>query len=265
MSDILLEICQKKRAHIATCREALPLAALEARIAALPPPRDFVGALQAKRATGAFGLIAELKRASPSAGLIRADFDVAHLAQAYAAGGAACLSVLTDQPYFQGQDADIAAAASAGLPVLRKDFMLDVYQVAEARALGSDCILLIMAALTDSAAAELYDAAVHYGLAVLVETHDAVEMARALRLPGGMIGINNRNLKTLQTDLATTPNLAALVPPHRLLVSESGLRNHADLCRMAEHGIGCFLVGEHLLKQGDLAAATRELLHGNAP
>lgn len=262
MSDLLLEICEKKRAHIAACRSTVPLATLEARIATLPPARDFVGALQAKRASGTFGLIAELKRASPSAGLIRPDFDVAQLAQAYADAGAACLSVLTDQPYFQGQDSDIAAATSAGLPILRKDFMLDVYQVAEARALGADCILLIMAALTDSAAAELYDAANHYGLAVLVETHDADEMARALRLPDGMIGINNRNLKTLQTDLATTPRLAKLVPPERLLVSESGLRHHADLCHMAEHGIGCFLVGEHLLKQPDLYAATQQLING---
>lgn len=262
MSDLLLEICEKKRAHIAACRSTVPLATLEARIATLPPARDFVGALQAKRASGTFGLIAELKRASPSAGLIRPDFDVAQLAQAYADAGAACLSVLTDQPYFQGQDSDIAAATSAGLPILRKDFMLDIYQVAEARALGADCILLIMAALTDGEAAELYDAAIHYGLAVLVETHDADEMARALRLPGGMIGINNRNLKTLQTDLATTPRLAKLVPPERLLVSESGLRNHADLRHMAEHGIGCFLVGEHLLKQPDLYAATQQLING---
>ncbi len=262
MNNLLQEICQKKRAHIAACQQATPLAVLEARIATLPPARDFAGALQAKRVTGSFGLIAELKRASPSAGLIRPDFDVAQLAQAYASAGAACLSVLTDQPYFQGQDSDIAAAVSAGLPILRKDFMLDVYQVAEARALGADCILLIMAALSDSAAADLYDAALHYGLAVLVETHDADEMTRALHLPGGMIGINNRNLKTLQTDLATSPRLAKHVPPDRLLVSESGLRNHADLCHMAEHGIGCFLVGEHLLKQSDLYAATQQLLNG---
>ena len=262
MNDLLLEICEKKRAHITACRNAMPLATLEARIAALPPARDFVGALQAKRAAGTYGLISELKRASPSAGLIRPDFDVAQLAQAYAAAGAACLSVLTDQPYFKGQDSDIAFAASAELPILRKDFMLDVYQVAEARVLGADCILLIMAALTDSAAAELYNAAIHYGLAVLVETHNAEEMARALRLPGGMIGINNRNLKTLQTDLDTTPKLAKLVPPGRLLVSESGLRNHADLRHMADQGISSFLVGEHLLKQPDLYAATQQLLNG---
>lgn len=262
MNDILQEICAQKRAHIAACKQAVPFAALTARSANLPPARDFVGALHARRAADTFGLIAELKRASPSAGLIRPDFDIQRLAQAYAEGGAACLSVLTDQPYFQGQDTDIAAAASAGLPILRKDFMLDPYQVAEARVLGADCILLIMAALTDSEARELYDAATQYGLAVLVETHDADEMARALRLPGGMIGINNRNLKTLRTDLATTPALAQHVPPDRLLVSESGLRAHADLCRMAEHGVGCFLVGEHLLKQPDLKTATQRLLCG---
>lgn len=263
MNDILQEICAKKREHIAAARAAMPRAALEAQIARLPPARDFVGALRAKRDAGAFGLIAELKRASPSAGLIRPDFDIGKLAQDYAAGGAACLSVLTDAPFFQGRDADIAAASVAGLPILRKDFMLDVYQVAEARALGADCILLIMAALSDSLAAELYDAAAHYGLAVLLETHDADEMRRALRLPGGMIGINNRNLKTLRTDLATTPALAGLVPPGRMLVSESGLRDHADLCRMAEHGVGCFLVGEHLLKQPDLKRATQSLLNGS--
>lgn len=262
MNDILKEICAKKREHIAACKQAVPFAALTERIASLPPARDFVGALRARRAAGTFGLIAELKRASPSAGMIRPDFDIQRLAQAYAEGGAACLSVLTDKPYFQGQDTDIAAASLAGLPILRKDFMLEPYQVAEARALGADCILLIMAALTDSAAHELYDAATRYGLAILVETHDADEMARALRLPGGMIGINNRNLKTLRTDLATTPTLAKLVPPDRLLVSESGLRDHADLCHMAEHGVGCFLVGEHLLKQPDLKTATKCLLHG---
>ncbi len=260
MSDLLQEICAHKRTYVEACKERVPLAALEARVAGMKPSRDFEGALRAKLAAYQFGLIAEMKRASPSAGAIRPDFDPAAIAQAYAAGGAACLSVLTDQPYFKGQDSDIAAAQSAGLPILRKDFMVDPYQVAEARAIGADCILIIMAALSDEEAFALYQAARAYDLAVLIETHDAVEMQRALQLPGGMIGINNRNLKNLRTELSTTWKLAEMVPPERLLVSESGLKTHEDLCTMAEHGAGCFLVGEHLLKQPDLTAATRALL-----
>jgi indole-3-glycerol phosphate synthase len=250
------------------CRAAVSLAQLEARIQTAPPPRDFVGALQAKLAAGSFGLIAEMKRVSPSAGLIRPEFDVTIIAAAYKAGGAACLSVLTDQPFFKGRDRDISEAADAGLPILRKDFMLDVYQIAEARAIGADAVLLIMAALDDSAVAELHAAAIHYGLAVLIETHDERELERALHLTSGMskimIGINNRDLKTLRTDLSTTARLVAQIPPERrtdlLLVSESGLRDHADLCRMRDHGVNFFLVGEHLLKQPDLAKATREML-----
>jgi len=260
MSDLLQEICTRKRDYVATCQRATPLAALEEKIATLTQPRDFTAALVAKRTSGQFGLIAEMKRASPSAGTIRPAFDPAEIAAAYQAGGAACLSVLTDQPYFEGRDSDIAAAQSAGLPILRKDFMVDPYQIVEARAIGADCILLIMAALDDTLAHELHAAARHYNLAVLIETHDEAELERALRLPSGMIGINNRNLKNLKTDLTTTHRLARLVPTDRLVVSESGLRNHADLVIMAEQGVGCFLVGEHLLKQPDLTAATRAML-----
>jgi indole-3-glycerol phosphate synthase len=260
MQQLLTTICAHKRDYIRQCEQAVPLAQLEEQVAALPPARDFVGALQAKRAAGGSGLIAELKRFSPSAGRIRDEFDPATLAAAYAAGGAACLSVLTDQPYFKGRDRDIQAAAAAGLPILRKDFMLTPYQVAEARAIGADCILLIMAALTDAEAAALHAAALRYDLAVLIEVHDAAELARALQLPSGMIGINNRNLQTLQIDLATTRTLAPMVPATRLVVSESGLQSAAQLQELRALGVECFLVGEHLLKQPDLTAATRALL-----
>lgn len=267
MTDLLQEICTRKLEHIAACQRATPLAVLETHIAKLRPPRDFVGALQAKRKAGLFGLIAEMKRASPSAGSIRPDFDPATIALAYKTGGAACLSILTDQPYFKGRDADIAAAAPAGLPILRKDFMLSPYQIAETRALGGDCVLLIMAVLDDAQAAELQTAAHHYGLAVLIEVHNAHELERALLLPtngttASMIGINNRNLKNLQIDLNTTRTLAERIPPERIIVSESGLRSHADLQNLHEFGADCFLIGEHLLIQADLVAATRKMLGG---
>jgi indole-3-glycerol phosphate synthase len=263
MTDLLQEICTRKLEHITACQRATPLAVLETHIAKLRPPRDFVGALQAKRKAGLFGLIAEMKRASPSAGSIRPDFDPATIALAYKTGGAACLSILTDQPYFKGQDADIAAAAPAGLPILRKDFMLTPYQIAETRALGGDCVLLIMAALSNAQAGELQAAAQHYGLAVLIEVHDAHECDRALLLPAepaSMIGINNRNLKNLQIDLNTTRSLAERIPKDRIIVSESGLRSHADLQNLREFGADCFLIGEHLLIQADLVAATRKML-----
>ncbi len=261
MTDILAEICAKKREHIAEQRDVVSLAELEARIAKLPPTRGFARALQAKQDARVLGLIAEMKRASPSAGILRTNFDATQIAHDYAKAGAACLSVLTDAPYFQGLDADVAAAGTAGLPILRKDFMLDTYQVAEARAIGADCILLIMAALDDATALALHATALRYGLDVLIEVHDADEMARALRLPDGMIGINNRNLKTLKTDLNTTHALAPLAPPGRLLVSESGLRNHADLRGMMSHGVSTFLIGEYLLKQDNLVTATRAMLN----
>jgi len=261
MSDVLTRICDDKRAHVAACKAARPLSVVEAGARAASPPRGFVAALRRTVESGRHGLIAEIKKASPSKGLIRADFDPPSLARAYKAGGATCLSVLTDEPYFQGRDEYLVAArAAVDLPVLRKDFMLDPYQVVEARALGADCILLIMAALDDAQAAELEDAALAWGLDVLVEVHDREELDRALRLKTPLVGVNNRNLKTLSIDLATTEELAPHVPPNRMLVAESGLYGPADLTRMARVGARCFLVGESLMRQDDVTAATQALL-----
>lgn len=260
MSDVLARICAAKREHVATRKRQRPLAELER---SLPPhpPRGFVRALRQAVAAGGLGLIAEIKKASPSRGLIRADFDPAALARAYAEGGAVCLSVLTDEPFFQGSDAYLAAAREAvPLPALRKDFILDPYQVVEARAIGADCILLIMAALEDAQATELESAALELGMDVLVEVHDRAELDRAVRLRAELIGINNRNLKTLRVNLATTEELAPHVPPGRLLVAESGLATHDDLLRMRRAGASCFLVGERLMQEEDVAGATRRLL-----
>jgi indole-3-glycerol phosphate synthase len=261
MPDMLAEICRAKRAHIAACKQSRPLDVMESLARRQPAPRGFASALSAKRAAGDYGLIAEIKRASPTKGLIRKDFDPRQIARAYRAGGAACLSVLTDRPYFQGSDDDLRAAREeVELPILRKDFMLDPYQVVEARALGADCILLILAALTDQLAQELESAAKAWGMDVLIEVHDGAELARASRLNSPLIGINNRNLNTLEVNLETTIELAPLAPKNALLVAESGLKSASELTRLTKLGVGCFLVGESLLRENDVETATRKLL-----
>jgi indole-3-glycerol phosphate synthase len=262
-SDALTRICADTLLEVARRKAETSLDALKTRLGAAGPTRGFGAALMQATGGGRFGLIAEIKKASPSGGLIRPSFDPPALARAYAAGGAACLSVLTDGPHFQGSPADLRAArAAVSLPVLRKDFILDPWQVYESRVMGADCILLIMAALTDAQAVELEKHARALDMDVLVEVHDGTELRRALGLQTKLFGINARNLKTLKTDLDTVASLAPLVPPDRFLVAESGLRTHADLRRMSDIGITCFLVGESLMREADVTAATRTLLFG---
>lgn len=260
MSNVLDRILATKAEEVATRKAAIPLADLHAHALAQTPPRGFRAALDAKAATG-YGLIAEIKKASPSKGLIRADFDPPAHARAYQAGGAACLSVLTDADYFQGhEDYLVAARAACDLPVIRKDFMIDPWQVLEARGIGADAILIIVAALDDTRMAEIEDAALGLGMDVLVEVHDEAELDRALALRSRLIGVNNRDLKDFTVSFDRTYELVGRAPAGCTFVAESGLTTRADLDAMAAHGVRCFLIGESLMRHDDVEAATRAMI-----
>lgn len=261
MSDTLKKICDNRREQVAKLKRETSFEEIHRLAKAAPPVNRLGAALRAKVAQGDIGLICEIKKASPSAGLIRKNFDPAALARAYEKGGAAALSVLTEETYFQGSNATLQQAKTAcSLPVLRKDFIVDLWQIAESRALGADCVLLIMAALDEGLARELHAAATAYGMNVLLEAHDRAEMECALRFPNGLIGINNRNLKTLKVDLSTTEHLAPMVPEGREIVSESGIHTKADIDRLRNVGVHRFLIGESLMRQEDVAAATQALI-----
>ncbi|TCZ66725.1 indole-3-glycerol phosphate synthase TrpC [Roseicella aquatilis] len=260
--DTLARILADKYEEVRERAAATPFSEIERQARSAPKPRDFIAALCHAVGEGRVGLIAEIKRASPSGGLIRDPFDPKALAEAYCEGGATCLSILTDAPWFQGSPEHLKAArAACALPVLRKDFMVHPWQVHEARAMGADCILLIMAALTDDQAEELEDIARSLDMAVLAEVHDRAELDRAMGLETRLIGVNNRNLRTLQTDLATAEELVPLIPADRIPVAESGIRTPEDVRRMAAAGARCLLVGEHLMRQPDVAKAAHELVH----
>lgn len=262
MADRLQPILEAKRAHVAARKAVRPASSLD--LQANGPVRNFTRALLMARIQERIGLIAEVKKASPSKGLIRADFEPAKIAAAYEAGGATCLSVLTDEPYFMGRDSYLAEARNAAptLPALRKDFIVDRYQIAESRSLGADAILLIVAALSDTELAEFEAEAASHELSVLVEVHDEAELERALKLKTWLIGVNNRNLKTMTVDLGVTERLAALAGPERIIICESGLSGHADVARIAKADVTTFLVGESLMREDDVEAATRRLITG---